>query len=420
MTNNSDSLNIFDKLASNDLSNAEIEKLMDAMDEYSGDAPELSDFNRIDKCIEQDFEAFNPPTEMKNNVFKGLGLSIPTNTIVNVATKAPFAFWKKVAAPIAAALFMGLLSYNYFANTDNTLPQANQLNHSNAAGKSYSANKQITIAKGTDSKVSYPVSSNKSNNYKAISIKHNSKKYSNFDSDNSASNVNNSNNIIDNSSNNPNTDVAVNISPAIERINPINYSRTNQGNAANPSPVEIGGRHGLTQEFTLFREEFTLRNGFLTLRGLAGTTFASNFDFNNSLLNSVAIGYYTNMLSSENLSLGIEGGYEPFEKKYFDKWEPGKLVSVDNPNIFWGALAIRYSTNSSIFSGIDAVPFSTFMLGASEIGPMGRLLVGLDYSISKAMNLYTAIDGSMAFYQNKVEWLTSKKLSFTFGASYHF
>ncbi len=426
MAQNNDFMDLYDGLNSNSLSKAEFDKLNDIIRANPEIENQYKDFQLIDKGIAEDFEAFNPSPELKESVFKGLGLSVPQSFVVNVATKSPFiGFVKKAVIPVAAAIVVGLFTFNSFQHSDynnnyadssiqSTGINANSLQSDNSKDNSKNKNE---ITKSENPK--YPVSknSNVSSNHKA--------KINNAFSD--------SDGLADGSRSNPEINPADNKDFGIQQSNNSNldaqqvsqsfsalsYSNSRPASTPDMNPPSNNGA-GFTNSFSIFSGGFELKNSFVTLRGIAGTTFSSGYNFTNSLYNSVSIGVYTNMLSSDNFAVGIEGGFEPFEKKYFDKWETAKLVSIDNPSMFWGALGLRYSSNTYIIPSIKAAPFGTFLIGASELGPLSKLLVGLDYDVSKTFTFYTALEGTMVFYQNKVEWLASKKLSFTAGISYHF
>ncbi|MDD3125743.1 MAG: hypothetical protein PHV24_08000, partial [Candidatus Kapabacteria bacterium] len=138
-----------------------------------------------------------------------------------------------------------------------------------------------------------------------------------------------------------------------------------------------------------------------------------------SLDNSFAVGVYT-PISGSNLQIGLEVGREEFSKKYFDRYDAHQELYTGALRTFWGAVAVKYISDQTQFLGLNLQPYASVMLGAGEIGPMGRFSAGVTKSISGSTSAFFGIEGSTMLYNNKYSWYGSNKLGLTFGLNYSF
>lgn len=156
----------------------------------------------------------------------------------------------------------------------------------------------------------------------------------------------------------------------------------------------------------------------ISVRSMAGTTFADNYNTTSSIANSFALGVYKSISGSDNLLIGLEFGREPYQKKFFNKYEPNQIEYVDNPNTIWGGVGIKYQITEWNIAGLAITPFSSLLLGAGEIGPMGRFNIGIDQQITNRVSVTIGAEMSTMLYNNKVQWYSSNKFGITAGINY--
>lgn len=120
---------------------------------------------------------------------------------------------------------------------------------------------------------------------------------------------------------------------------------------------------------------------------------------------------------AENQSIGVAFGQEPFFQRFEARNNAGRRYQYEqNPILPWVGVAYRYSLpNLGVFS-----PFGQFMLGGTQVGALGRTLVGLTYSPSSTIQLMAGINGSLLYYPIQSTWYSSSKLGLTYGIGISF
>jgi len=118
---------------------------------------------------------------------------------------------------------------------------------------------------------------------------------------------------------------------------------------------------------------------------------------------------------SERQQLGLEAGLEAYPQ-FFSRTEFGlPVVYEQNPMQYWLTAVYRYSFGDLFFPGLQ--PFGQVNLGAAmQLGPLGRVSLGIRYALHRQAQLSAAVEGSMAMYQFESKWLSTSK----FGVSYGF
>jgi hypothetical protein len=117
-----------------------------------------------------------------------------------------------------------------------------------------------------------------------------------------------------------------------------------------------------------------------------------------------------------NHSVGIEFGAEEYFQQYLNVVE-GSLYRVSqNPLLTWAGIAYRFNAlPESTFS-----PFGQITLGATRMGWLGRLMLGLTYAPESRVRFMLGAEGSALLYNHQNLWYASPKVGITYGVSIAF
>lgn len=120
---------------------------------------------------------------------------------------------------------------------------------------------------------------------------------------------------------------------------------------------------------------------------------------------------------AENQYIGITFGQEPFFQRFEARNNAGRRYQYEqNPILPWVGVSYRYSlSNLGVFN-----PFGQFMLGGTQVGALGRTLVGFTYSPNPSIQLMAGINGSLLYYPIQSTWYSSSKLGLTYGIGISF
>lgn len=115
---------------------------------------------------------------------------------------------------------------------------------------------------------------------------------------------------------------------------------------------------------------------------------------------------------------GIEIGQENFLQSYKGFQDGLPVVYDQNYLGFWGALVYQYNSNYKMLSELS--PFFKFSAGATEVGPIGKTIIGLMYDLSENFALFAGAEGSLLLYRYQNKFWTTRKLGATGGFSIRF
>lgn len=115
---------------------------------------------------------------------------------------------------------------------------------------------------------------------------------------------------------------------------------------------------------------------------------------------------------------GIEIGQENFLQSYKGVRDGHPVVYDQNYLGFWGALAYQYSPQIKELLGF--LPFARVSIGATEVGPIGKSIIGLKYNLSDNFAIFTGAEGSILLYKYQNEYWTTRKIGATGGVSIKF
>jgi hypothetical protein len=120
---------------------------------------------------------------------------------------------------------------------------------------------------------------------------------------------------------------------------------------------------------------------------------------------------------SAHHSIGVEFGQESFFQRYYFTNPQGIEFRVEqNPTFVWGGLAYRYTMlPESTFS-----PFAHVVAGATQIGGLGRGMVGVSYAPDARTQFHLGAEAASLFYQSDGAWFISPKLGVSYGVSIKF
>lgn len=382
----------------------------------SFNSSEQFDDENIYRLLRSEKKYMTPPPEVRSSLIKSVrlinkasGNSVSLSGII-----------RKAGIPLAAGIAMYFSVIYMNKNNDTELLSNSQKNSTNIETVK-SSNSATPIVSSIETVQTNPASNNPHSSKSSHSISSN-------DLANSSNLINRNKSIINNGTNRPESiDNSINTKSANvlasagiasnNLIDELNYSYIST-DSYSPIRPQIG-KFSLAN--LLNTDNITTRTGdkyMISIRGMAGTTFTENYNATSSIPNSFALGVYKSISGSDNLLIGLEFGREPFQKKFFNKYEPNQIEYVDNPNTIWGAIGIKYQIAELNIAGLAITPFSGLLLGAGEIGPMGRLNIGIDQQITNRISVTIGAEMSTMLYNNKVQWYSSNKFGITAGINY--
>jgi hypothetical protein len=413
---------------------------------YGADPDSVRFYELCSKAVRTDLEANNPPPEAMNAIFADLGLNIPSDTIAVLPTisKSSLLLKKSIFPAVASVLvFVGAWQANNYLESKNaSLSNANQSYVTSNYPKSLDRFK-TPINDNAKSIANIPMSSStddaeKSRDRKTIGNSVNKARYSSAfldsrmqvqdenyyftDSDAgdnsiaSADNSNDSKTVIKSREeflSKLSDFTALDISQTPNRLQLSDIPTLNSKSYSLNSPQFNAPTYSLANIAKL-------RSGYsLHLRGIAGSTGDGEFAMANQFANSYSIGVYTYLNGNDRLQIGLEGGKENFEKQYFDKEEPNRKVSVSYPSIFWGGVGVKYIFADLELANQEINLFGHALLGAGEIGPMGRAMIGASSEVFSGFNVFVGAEAAATVYNNKANWISSNKFNFSAGVFFN-
>ncbi len=423
--------------------------LFGQLSQNEGLQSEMRDLLSIRDAVQTDTESFTPPAAAHRGVFDYLGYTYPGGIApVAVQTVSKFqAFVSRAWLPVLSAVVASLITtvvVNNMINQEGT--KANMASKNIPVVSSY---EDLSIENSTKSGATNPADADiaSSNNMININMLNNSTPV--------AGGVNNSgsaggvaameskasttafepDNIAFNSyisTDNVNSD---NLNSDLASINNINnssfagpgvkasmYSPASSGQriyapqSISTSPSEFGG------SFLPYRAKgYRLMARFNNARSTGpGSDLPSSFDSQFSAFENISIGF---LAGDGDWKLGIEVGQESFAQS-FQSEDCGILYNVEqNPLIFWGAIVASYE--NADLKLYDIQPFIQVSAGGSELGPLGRGIIGLQYITPRAfygakLGLRLGFESARLWYQNQNEFNSSDRSGINFGMSLHF
>lgn len=128
---------------------------------------------------------------------------------------------------------------------------------------------------------------------------------------------------------------------------------------------------------------------------------------------AISLGIPTAEESRVVLDFGRESFYMNFTQ-HLDNG--GSVVHRKNPLMWWGGVGYRHLFN--VHGTVQ--PFVQGIVGAAETGPMGRLMLGTEVSLSTSIRLFGAVEGSSLFYSLDGNDYWSSNLGLVYGLTLNF
>ncbi|MCU0424174.1 MAG: hypothetical protein MUF71_00975 [Candidatus Kapabacteria bacterium] len=116
-------------------------------------------------------------------------------------------------------------------------------------------------------------------------------------------------------------------------------------------------------------------------------------------------------------SVGVEAGQEAYFQRFFTRDANEVEYRVEqHPTFLWAGLAYRFT----LLPESALSPFAHIVAGATEIGGMGRGMVGFSYTPDTRTMLFLGAELSSLLYQSEGAWYLSPKAGVSYGVSVRF
>ena len=137
----------------------------------------------------------------------------------------------------------------------------------------------------------------------------------------------------------------------------------------------------------------------------------------NPAFNDIALGLFYHMDDSH--SFGVEIGQENIYQEYSGMITADNEIRYEqNYMAFWAGASYQYVVNTG--QDVNLNPFVRVFAGGTNVGPIGRGIIGLDYRLNDKIGLYTGLEGSILIYRYGGNIFTTQKLGVTYGVRVKF
>lgn len=385
---------------------------------------EMDDFMAIRNSIQSETEAAFVPADATESVFSAIGFKIP-DTVTIEANPTNTKFNRRYIKYASALLFIGLLSYLFVSNTDkdekinNLQKQITDLSDmiNNNVSKDAALSKE-TFEVPPNLNKNVPLMTSEENYNSNINRYKNNQHSINNSKDKEIAIV--TDNTIINSANQANDGFILPISTVSGHSAQFNHNNNSFQSEKMPFSINrninlnpIGNPEG---------------NYSIYLRGITHGSFPSSRVEPRAepVFSYMSVGIFRSFRSLvsedgiiEDMKFGIDFGQEPFYQQFYARRSDHTNVVVQNPMIFWCAVACRVE-----FKGADLMygikPYSQIEIGGTNMGPLAKVQLGLQYHISNAIGLNVGLEGSSLLFYNKPEWYSSEKFNIVYGMSIKF
>jgi hypothetical protein len=382
---------------------------------------ELNELLSIKESVRNDVEAYTPPPELKQAVFERVGF-VPESTKPIVGFWNSFAgkFLAPVGSAVLASIVTAILILNFYEPEVQTAgnPSADKETVRNEI-PSVSSSLAIDVNQAESSSGSI---SSSEQNLATQSVLNSS----NNNSTHALSTLNGNHSsagalpLARNSDDIALVPVDLTSESAQEEI----YLVALSNSMIEISNTEIGYSHSspsYTEQSYESTKIYRDRNNIglsLQIRGISTSNFPNIKDEPNStFFSDYCIAFFRPI--NDNLSYGIEVGNEVYNQKFFNE-DFGALDRIEqSPSVMWVGLSFRGQLQEQIRFLGGAQPYAQVTLGGSQMGPVCKSTIGLQYHVNN-LTLLCGLEGGFLAYQNQDRWYTSKKLGITYGVMLNF
>lgn len=135
------------------------------------------------------------------------------------------------------------------------------------------------------------------------------------------------------------------------------------------------------------------------------------------LFSNMALGIFIN--ANENHAFGIEVGQEAFAQSFSGELNGRFVQFYQNPMLPWLGVSYKYTMSpSDFYFGVS--PFAQVVAGGTQVGMLGRSVIGLSYSPQAKWKISLGVEGSLLQYQYQNSSFSTFKYGITYGMSYKF
>ncbi len=174
-----------------------------------------------------------------------------------------------------------------------------------------------------------------------------------------------------------------------------------------PEPISLTAA---TPDADGFFQHLQINARGITSVSLPRATLPSN---PSSFLRNTAIGALYRL--TEQHCFGFEFGEEAFFQRFRATDGERQLVMdvQQNPSLLWAGLAYRYV----MMPENNVSPILHTVLGGTQIGATGRVMLGLNYSPDARTQFTLGVESSALVYTHQGIWYASPKIGITYGVS---
>lgn len=152
------------------------------------------------------------------------------------------------------------------------------------------------------------------------------------------------------------------------------------------------------------------------LNGITGLAYYPSRDIENS---GEAINNFSFNVSyhfDEHQSLGLNVGREALQ--LYDVTHEGKVFKFERqPNILWAGVNFRY-TFGELFELLPISPYTELAIGGTKYGPIGKLSLGINYSISNSIQFGFGYEFTSLAYTEFSTYKITNKSGLIYNLSY--
>lgn len=141
-------------------------------------------------------------------------------------------------------------------------------------------------------------------------------------------------------------------------------------------------------------------------------------EHNAGLMNNITVAAFYSL--SDNHATGIEFGRETFGQEYRHTLRGNGVTVRQNPMLWWAGASYRMEFPDMALLPDMVYPYSQATIGMSEVGPLGRFLLGIRFIPEQKIVFSLGVEGSLLAYPVENQWYSTTKLGLTYGISVRF
>lgn len=431
--------NLISEFVDGTLDKSSEESLFRELSSNEGLRGELKQEIQMERAFSRKLTAFVPTAQSTIGVFSKLGFVAPiagAAVAVTSAIKSGFFstyFQGIISAAVATALtgaaFVTLIYSGVFdKNTQNYASNKNQTQNSQTLAPVPDANAVNNLTKQPEvpvkivEKIKYVYINKNKETPTANSILNNKLGTNTVPAENNSDNLNNdkfSGKIIIQATDNTNKPLYV------ENTNPKNplISTENKVNSSVTVPQNLSEPNIMTTNHAVPNNE-TLKFDIAKPIGITlGITGIQDWQLQSDVLNENTGTKFNNLAISakyqlsDKLSIGFDMRKEQFYQNFIGNDKFGNQYQYrQTPDYLSYAATLKWN-----FASYDYLNFfSEVSAGATETGPLGRILCGMEFRASYNYSFYLGVEGSDLHYQVSNCWYDSPKIGLNYGVLYKF